>query len=118
MMWWQGDLVPAAEEGAPPTRVWPLKQIDRSFMGGCKRWDKYMYVMRAVDGIIAATNGIDENGFNDLNPTTNELVLWWGHAWPALTKVWEDVKHKRKFARYSWITWADAFSAYNKKEKE
>ena len=122
MMWHTGDLVAAAEEGAPPTRVWPLKKVDRRLLDRKQktRFDKYMHVMKAVDCIIADSNGLTKERLE--NATGREPFLgWWGNAWGDMKKVWEGVKgrpsHPRKHARLAWISWVGPLKGTRKRQR-
>ena len=121
MMWHTGDLVAAAEEGAPPTRVWPLKKVDRRLLDRKQktRFDKYMHVMKAVDCIIADSNGLTKERLE--NATGIELGVWWGNAWGDMKKAWEGAKgrpnHPRKHARLAWISWVGPLKGTRKRQR-
>ena len=121
MMWHTGDLVAAAEEGAPPTRVWPLKKVDRRLLDRKQktRFDKYMHVMKAVDCIIADSNGLTKERLE--NATSRELGKYWGNAWGDMKKEWDSVKgrpnHHRKHARLAWISWLEPLKGTRKRQR-
>ena len=117
VMWHTGDQV-FEEDGAPPTRVLPLKNVDRLDVGQetRKRFDKYLYVMKAVDSIVAASNGISDARLKEPNLTMAELTMWWGCAWEDVKGVWNSThEHTRKYARLAWISWTRPLKGARKK---